>query len=133
MALPDIHFPDYPAVRPTGDSLSGRTVWRLYAAYVVDVPGFDAIRIPRGFTTDFASIPRLLHCWFAPSDPAIIPAAIAHDRLYRLSAGNTQKATRFHADALFRELMIAKGMGRIKAWLAWAAVRVFGFGAYQKN
>jgi hypothetical protein len=85
------------------------------------------IRVPAGFVTDLASVPRALW-WFAiPSDPRYIVASIVHDYLYR-----TGMVPRFLADAVFRTL-VDPGVGKKKRWLMWAAVRMAGRKGYRKS
>lgn len=77
--------------------------------------------VPAGFTTDFASIPRLF--WSVIGHPAgrYAQAAVLHDSLYR-----TRSVTRARADALFMEAMAVLGVPAWQRWLMWAAVRVGG-------
>ena len=80
--------------------------------------------VPEGFATDGASIPRPL--WWLCGSPFDVPrlyAAIVHDWLY---SGGDREATRADADDLYRDLQIALGVARWKAYAEWAALRVFG-------
>ena len=87
--------------------------------------------VPEGFATDGASIPRPL--WWLCGSPFDVPrlyAAIVHDWLY---SGGDREATRADADDLYRDLQIALGVARWKAYAEWAALRVFGGSHWYAN
>ena len=50
-----------------------------------------------------------------------LDAAVVHDRLYQIGA-----VPREQADRAFRQLLRRGGVGPIRAWLMWVAVRWFG-------
>lgn len=80
--------------------------------------------IPQGFLTDGASIPVWLR-WLCGS-PFAMPrfyAALVHDYLY---SGGDSEATRADADDIYRDLQVALGIPRWKAYVEWAALRLFG-------
>lgn len=79
-------------------------------------------KIPSGFTTDLASIPRLLWSIHAPFKANTIPGAIIHDYLYFCPGDLTRK----EADSIFYEALIAKKVSVITAYKYWLAVRLFG-------
>lgn len=84
----------------------------------------DIIRVPAGFETDFASIPRLF--WrFEPPLGDAAKAAVVHDYLY-----STKSRPREEADAVFYEAMGILGVSGWKKSLMYAAVRVFGGRGY---
>lgn len=88
------------------------------------------IEVPKGFITDFASIPGFLRDRFAVNDDHRL-AAVAHDYLYSQSGiikqlGRDITYTRKEADQIFYKLMLTEGVGRFKAWLMYRAVRSFG-------
>lgn len=80
------------------------------------------VEVPRGFETDFASVPRVLW-WLVPPCGPWAPAALVHDYLYRVEWASV---TRAEADAVFRVGMVEGGCGRATAWAMWLAVRLFG-------
>ncbi len=97
--------------------------------YDTDIPikGYR-VDVPKGFVTDFASIPRVL--WSvvgAPAEGKYRKAAVIHDYLYRTPG----KATRAQADAVLNEAMIVCGVGRWTRWTIYAGVRVGGSGSYK--
>ena len=81
-----------------------------------------------GFIFDGASVPICFRFYITPFNPAICAAALVHDWLYR---GNTldngQYASRAKADRYFYDLMLAAGMGKMRAMLIYAGVRTFGW------
>lgn len=80
--------------------------------------------VPAGFETDGASIPRWLWpvCGHPLQAPRVV-AAIVHDFLY---GGGDPEATREDADDLYRDMQIALGIPRWKAYVEWAALVMFG-------
>jgi len=78
------------------------------------------VAVPKGFETDFASVPRLPLAHLLAGDTAHA-AAVVHDYLYRNRIG-----TRAQADAVFYEAMIALDEPWWRRWLMWAAVRAGG-------
>lgn len=98
-------------------------VWTLGKPWRVDW-GEVSFVLPRGFGTDGASIPRAL--WRVCGTPLDVPrlyAALVHDWLY---SGDGPRGTRAEADAAYRDIQIALGVSRVKAYAEWAALRLFG-------
>lgn len=91
--------------------------------YVTEEP----IIVPVGFRSDGASIPKFLH-WFARPFGEALYAAIVHDYCYA-----SHCLPRDWADSLFLKHLIKTGMNPYKAWVMWAAVRLFGKQAYYRN
>ena len=82
--------------------------------------------VPAGTSTDGASIPRAL--WRVCGHPLAYPrvyAALLHDWLYG-GGGRDECPTRGDADAVYRDLLIDLGWGKIKAYIVYAALRIFG-------
>ena len=76
--------------------------------------------IPKGFITDFASVPRALWWLVSPTDYSVLRASLLHDYLYR-----TGNCSRKHADRLFYRKLIEDGTPEWKAKLIYWAVRLF--------
>lgn len=88
----------------------------------VDRAGF-AWRVPAGYETDGASIPRLF--WRVVGNPMqghYRRAAIIHD--FYCDERRTRPFWRVHY--VFWEAMRTCGVGRFRAWVMWFAVRTFG-------
>lgn len=85
------------------------------------------IQVPKGFETDFASIPRIF--WrILPKLDRHIRAAIVHDYLYY-----TNGVTRLEADAIFEAGMADLGTATWKRWVMYYAVRIGGFFAWRAH
>ena len=101
------------------------STWRLLSPLIYD----SALRphvvfVPTGFTTDFASVPRLpiIYAWVGNKGQR---AAVIHDCLYRRA-----KETRSLCDAIFREALSLDNVGFVARWAMWAGVRCFGWQFY---
>jgi hypothetical protein len=125
--LPDIDF------RTTGRSYLGRRVFRLTHDYWVirQIAGEEsiAIRVPKDFETDFASIPRFAMWLVGPPAGKYAKSAVVHDYLYKKEA----QVSRFLADAIFRDLMEAEGVEMWRRVVIYYAVRSFGAFAFGYN
>ncbi|HKR87006.1 MAG TPA: DUF1353 domain-containing protein [Phenylobacterium sp.] len=88
----------------------------------------EAIAVPAGFVTDFASVP-----WgFWNLEPPLGDAgkaAVVHDYLYA-TKGLGGRYSRAQADGVFRDALAALGVPLWKRTLLWAAVRVGGAGGW---
>ncbi len=95
----------------------------------VDLDGVYIARIKSGYQFDGASIPRFLwrlcgHPFQSPRDAA----ALLHDWLY-----SSKWFTRDIADTIYREAQVFMGISKWKAWVEYAALRVFGDAAWNGN
>ncbi|MCK1586915.1 DUF1353 domain-containing protein [Bradyrhizobium sp. 169] len=86
-----------------------------------------AIFVPRGFVTDFASVPRLFWSLFPPIGRYGF-AALFHDYVYW-----EQALTRYEADFVFRDTMKELQVPAWKTMVLFGAVRLFGFVAWRGN
>lgn len=95
----------------------------------------DTFRVPTGYVTDFASVPRMLQ-WFAPSTGKYTLAAVLHDYLCDslnnrgyLHAPNRpagelpEYVTSRDVDGLFRRVMREQGVPVALRWFMWTGVR----------
>jgi hypothetical protein len=81
----------------------------------------DSWRIPRGFVTDFATIPAAVS-WAIPKLGAYTQAAIVHD--YFCSVGiQAGEISARDTDAVFRRVMHELGVDVVTRWLVWIGVR----------
>lgn len=100
-------------------------LWRLDAPLVFFSEVADGkIEVPAGFTTDFASVPRLPLIYALYGDRNR-KAATLHDYLYR-----NKTHPRSICDAVFREAMRADGESWPVAFAMWLGVRVGGAFSY---
>lgn len=95
--------------------------WQTNRPLVFDVgaKGSGAsFTVPAGFTTDLASVPRLLWPLFPRDDPHYAAAAVLHDRLC-----TTPGFYRHTADAIFLEAMGVLGVAAWRRWTMYVGVR----------
>jgi len=90
----------------------------------------EAIVVPAGFVTDFASVPREFWSLEPPLGDAG-KAAVVHDYLYA-SGGLGGRYSRAEADGIFREALGELGVPLWKRTLLWAAVRLGGAGGWRR-
>lgn len=104
--------------------------WRLAEPlrYLSPILGREVV-VPKGFVTDFASVPRLPFIYWFTGNTASAPAVL-HDWFYRT---NTEDITRASADAILAEAMEARGYWKIRSWFMWAGVRVGGYWSYDER
>lgn len=125
---------DRPALIPP---LGKGGLWELENDWSVFYEG-NVYHIPAGFKTDGASVPRFL--WRVCGTPLEVPrvyAALVHDWLYSGGVPNAARlhdalysggpvVTRAEADAIYRDMLIALGESRFKAYVEWSAIRLCG-------
>lgn len=87
----------------------------------------NPVVVPKGFVTDFASIPRVFWSTLRP-DGEYAYAAIIHDYLYWVQA-----ESREDADLVFKLGMENLGVGAAKISLIYNAVRIFGSLSWDEN
>ncbi len=88
---------------------------------------YKAVRVPTGFVTDLASIPRVFWSLLRP-DGAYTYPAIVHDYLYW-----QQPCARETADMILRFGMEDFGIGRLTIETIFNAVRLGGAGSWSEN
>lgn len=86
-----------------------------------------AITVPRGFVTDFASVPRVPVAYLLAGGEADKPAVI-HDYLY-----HSHEVARAVADDVFLEAMALTGQPWWRRNLMWLGVRLFGGAPYDAD
>lgn len=120
--------------RPLTVTKQKNGAWVVETGFIYFVGGEDSdefIKIPSGFVTDFASVPRIF--WsIIPPDGKYSQAAVLHDYLYsrmgEVEHGDyTQVYTRKECDKIFLEAMKVLGVGWLKRRVMYRAVRIWGF------
>lgn len=87
----------------------------------------EVIIVPKGFKTDFASIPAPVKAFINPVGK-IKPAALVHDYLYHLRGKYLNKTyTRGNADKIFLEIMEAVQVKWLQRRAAYRGVRLGGW------
>lgn len=88
---------------------------------------YEAVTVPSGFVTDFASIPRIFWSALRP-DGEYAYAAVVHDYLYW-----TQTRSRDEADHIFKIAMEDFKINALTVGAMYRAVRVGGQSAWNGN
>jgi hypothetical protein len=115
---------DPPALRPIGDAKN----WMLVEPIVYRVGhSSDSVIVPKGFVTDFASIPPALQSFISQLGPYLLPAVV-HDYLYW-----EQSCSKSQADSLFLKAMTEMRVRRRDRAAMYEAVHVFGGSAWVSN
>lgn len=113
-----------PTVKPFADNQDWLLVENL--VYSMGQSGIS-ITIPRGFVTDFASIPRPLWSLLSPHG-RYSKAAIVHDYLYWV-----QSCTRLQADNILLIAMKESGVSTAQQREIYAGVRAGGNSAWEEK
>lgn len=92
-----------------------------YIVYVNDA----CYKVPSGYVTDGASIPRALWWLWPPYNTDSMIAAVLHDYMY---SHLWREITKDRADLIFYETMLHCGASPLKAKLFYTAVRYGGKG-----
>lgn len=113
-----------PALVPFADMdfwyLSGTMTWTL-------PQGPTTINIPRGFVTDFASVPSSFWSWMPPVGRYGLPA-IVHDWLYW-----DQTLPRSQADDIFQAALNDLNVSSFRKFILYRSVRWFGGKYWREN
>ena len=105
--------------------------WELMEKFIYFIGAEDSdefVRVPKGFITDFASIPRLFWTLIGPPTGRYGKSAVIHDFLY-----DTQPVTRKKADLIFYEAMQVLKVPFYKRWLMYHAVRTFAWMPWNRH
>ncbi len=105
---------------------AGQFKVRLCQSLKYRVGGFQ-VRVPKGFVSDYATIPRFLWSIFPPHGYSR-KAAVVHDFLY-----TCPDCPRVIADAVFLSAMRECGVPPWRRGLMYAAVRLFGWAFWCKR
>lgn len=99
---------------------------------VITDNGVLFLELKEGFTTDCGSIPYAFRR-FLPyiGDQKTIACYLFHDFAY--TAQEKNGISRGLADSLLYKMLRLAGMGRLKAYLIYKAVDMFGGGPYEKR
>ena len=108
--------------------------WRLYEPLSYRAPDGRSWIIPKGFLTDFGSVPAVVD-WIIPAIETVAdPAYILHDYLYaQHRAEKDECVSRKDADEILRAALLVCGVGRVKAGIIYWAVRAGGSMAWERD
>lgn len=108
--------------QPHIEPVPGTVEYRLCESWRIMIAGLGDLRIHSGYRTDGASIPRLFWRLIGhPYLPSYLAPALAHDALYQ-----AELADRRECDRTLYVQLLRNGVGRLPAWIIWAAVRLGG-------
>ncbi len=111
-------------VSATGDG----KYWILNSPLKYEVNGMN-YEVPRGFVTDFASIPRVFWVAFPPC-AKYTPAAVVHDYLYWIQSDECNQEC---ADKILLSAMENSNVSWAERKAIYSAVRIAGKEAWQDN
>ena len=147
----DFEYEDYPHMQPiriaTKDKgfwgailmwLLGTRKWRITQNFNYKIRGQEYV-IPRGFEFDGASVPKFLATFLSPVGVLLIGGLI-HDYAYKyeqlleknqpLVSDESKKLTQKEADIIFRDINIEVNGFHFLNYLAYWALRIGGFVAW---
>lgn len=108
-----------------------RALYELQQDFVYVSPAFGTITVPKGYVTDFASVPRFAWVYLSPEDPVILFASVIHDYGYTLKGdlgrGDNLVLSRKAFDTILREIMEYCGARRSQAAFVYWLLRSFGW------
>ena len=114
--------------------------WRIFEpfTYHIGEPNSDTfVSVPRGFVTDFASIPRGLWNVWPPAAGKHSKPAVIHDVCY--TRGYVERGqhritiSRKDADDILKEAMAVTGVNWLSRQLIYAGVRLGGGPAWARH
>ena len=95
---------------------------KLY--YLIEPLIWDFVTVNRGFVTDFASTPKLIHFIYPPQGK-YSKASIVHDFMY-----STNWFSKEIADNTFLNIMLNDGVPKFTAYAFYYSVKLFGGSRY---
>lgn len=90
------------------------------------------IWVPKGFVTDFASVPRIPLAFLLAGNSAH-EAAVIHDWLYQTHKVGKVEISRAMADDIFKEASLASNIAPWRASLMYWGVRIGGSAPYSHH
>lgn len=105
----------------------GHERWEVIQPLLYGTRDGRSIRVPAGYLSDLASVPRIARRWVDTQAPTVRRPAVLHDYLY---TDQTHRFSKREADQIFHDALLEEGTDRALAWLLWQAVRFGGRGAW---
>ena len=112
------------------EAVQGMDLFELSSRFTYITNLGDKIIVPRGFRTNFASIPSILRWYCDDSHWTIRPGSVIHDYLYSAESAHLG-FTRKQADSVLLESMLGLGMRTTQAFVIYFTLRFFGAGHYE--
>jgi len=109
--------------------LIGKNKWKNLEEfeYYLEESSDEVIAVPKGFITDFASVPRIFWAIISPIDKHA-KAAVVHDYCY-YDATYSRK----ESDLIFKEALKVLKVVPWKVEVMYIAVRIGGWNAWRKH
>ena len=115
--------------------LLGTRTWEIVKDYHFTIHGQNYV-IPKGFVFDGASVPKFLASWLSPVGVLLV-GGLVHDYAYKyemlLKKGKKETShtlTQKEADIIFRDINIEQNGFHLMNYLAYWALRLGGFVAW---
>ena len=106
--------------------VSGR-LWEVEKDFTYVIGKKNFVKVPKGFITDLASIPRVFWSIFPP-DGNYTQAAVLHDYLYQMNL-----FIRKECDGIFLQAMKILKVPLWKRSVMYSALRMFGWICWEKR
>lgn len=94
--------------------------WKLEKNCLVKLDS-EHLLIPKGYVTNFASVPRIFYLFIPPHGLTVNPS-IVHDYLYEKDNNKTRK----QCDDIWKQLMKEAGVKDWQIYSMYIFVRIFG-------
>lgn len=107
----------------------GQQLYEFVEPFTCIDPVAGVTTIPRGFITNWASVPGLALAYLDDESPVVAYPSGIHDYRYAEPGG----LTREQIDAMFHRGMLACGARRAQAWIAHRAVRIGGGSHFKRS
>lgn len=115
--------------------LMGTRTWEIGKDYHFQIRGEQYV-IPKGFVFDGASVPKFLASWLSPVGVLLI-GGLVHDYIYKYTVllkkgkkSTSEAMTQKDADVIFRDINIEQNGFHLLNYLAYWALRIGGFVAW---
>ena len=115
--------------------LMGSRQWRIVEDFHYSIDGVG-YKIPAGFQFDGASVPKFLASWLSPTGVLLV-GGLVHDYAYKYTVllkkgkkSTSEPMTQKEADQLFRDINIEQNGFHLLNNLAYWALRIGGFVAW---
>jgi len=141
-------YKEMPKLKPIAIPTAGKGFWGAIWMWLMSTRNWEVAEdwefriegdwyvIPAGFTFDGASIPKFLHTWLSPTG-VLLMGGLVHDFAYKyetLLKKSKKKTigtiTQKKADLIFRDINIEQNGFHLLNYLAYWALRIGGFVAW---
>jgi len=141
-------YKEMPVMRPIKIETAGKGFWGAIKLWLLGVRTWEVVEdwhfeahgrqyvIPKGFVFDGASVPKFLAAWLSPTGVLLI-AGLVHDYIYKYEVLLLDKPkhpihmfNKKEADKLFRDINIEQNGFHFLNYLAYWALRLGGFIAW---